>query len=335
MYFAQKNARLTSDQKIVQVLGELIDVEWDIVLFSETRANSQDCIVTGGHRLITHLDGYIGAGVGILVNSRWTRCIQKVHIVSDRILAIDMLFGNLKARVVSVYMPHAGFNWQKLFDVYNQLSLLLTPTLRARQMIIVGGDFNTALNVGHRGDCLADFCNNFELSIANSNGLDLDHNQWTFKSWNGSLRRIDYVCHSTFANCDESSATSVLDLGSDHRAVHAALQIYFPKTQRRHRKKPTRGWRPKLDSRGHPSDFHKILDDSISVKRPVSAQDFNELIVQAASVAGDAANSRASICKPHKSQHLKVLLRERKLETRQQERKQLSKRIHKETRRAL
>ena len=37
-----KNALLTSDEKIVQVLGELIDVEWDIVLFSETRANSQD-----------------------------------------------------------------------------------------------------------------------------------------------------------------------------------------------------------------------------------------------------------------------------------------------------
>ena len=97
-------------------------------------------------------------------------------------------------------------------------------------MIIVGGDFNTALNVGHRGDCLVDFCNNFELSIANSNGLDWDDNQWTFKSWNGSLRRIHFVCYNTFANLDESSATSVLDLGSDHRAIHAALQIYFPKT---------------------------------------------------------------------------------------------------------
>ena len=32
-----KNARLTSDQKIVQVLCELIDVEWDIMLWSETR----------------------------------------------------------------------------------------------------------------------------------------------------------------------------------------------------------------------------------------------------------------------------------------------------------
>ena len=97
----------------------------------------------------------------------------------------------------------------------------------------------------------------------------------------------DFVCHSTIVNCDESSATSVLDLGSDHRAVHAALQIYFPKTQRRHRTKTTRGWRTKLDSRGHPSDLHKILDYSISVKRPISAQGFNELIVQAASVAGD------------------------------------------------
>ena len=58
-----KHERLTSDEKIVQVLGELIDVELGIVLFSKTRDHSQDCFATSGHRLTTHLDGHIGAGV--------------------------------------------------------------------------------------------------------------------------------------------------------------------------------------------------------------------------------------------------------------------------------
>ena len=73
--------------------------------------------------------------------------------------------------------------------------------------MIVAGDFNTTLNVGHRGDCLADVCNNFELSIANSNDFHWDNNQWTFKRWSASLRRIDFLCHSSFTNYAESSAT--------------------------------------------------------------------------------------------------------------------------------
>ena len=55
----------------------------------------------------------MNAGVGILVHSRWTRCTKKVHIIRDWILGIDISFGALKTKVVSVYMPHDGFNWQK------------------------------------------------------------------------------------------------------------------------------------------------------------------------------------------------------------------------------
>ena len=67
--------------------------------------------------------------------------------------------------------------------------LLLTPILSARQMTIQGGDSNTALNVGCRGDYLMDVCNNFELSATNSNGLDWD-NKWILESSNGSLRKL-------------------------------------------------------------------------------------------------------------------------------------------------
>ena len=70
-------------------------------------------------------------------------------------------------------------------------SRLLTPTLRSRQIVIVGGDFNTSIDVGARGDLLADVANHFGLVIANSSGNGWDDDQWTFKSWSGTLRRIN------------------------------------------------------------------------------------------------------------------------------------------------
>ena len=60
-------------------------------------------------------------------------------------------------------------------------------------MIIVGGHFNVALNVGHSNNSFVNFYNNLELSMANPDGLDWSDNQWTFKSWNGSLRRIAFI----------------------------------------------------------------------------------------------------------------------------------------------
>ena len=49
-------------------------------------------------------------------------------------------------------------------------------------MIIVGGDFNTTLDAGYRGDSLVDFCNYFELPIANSSSVDSVCDNWTFES---------------------------------------------------------------------------------------------------------------------------------------------------------
>ena len=61
-------------------------------------------------------------------------------------------------------------------------SRLLTPTLRSRQIVIVGGDFNTSIDVGARGDLLTDFTNQFGLVIANFLGNRWDDDQQTFKS---------------------------------------------------------------------------------------------------------------------------------------------------------
>ena len=123
-----KNARLSSEERLVQVLGELDCIEWDFVLFSETRTQLSDCVLRGGHRLITNFGDCNSAGVGILVHARWTRYIRKVHLVSDRVMAIDVSIAHYSARIAAVYMPHAGYGLDAIIDTYDELSHYFSNT---------------------------------------------------------------------------------------------------------------------------------------------------------------------------------------------------------------
>ena len=48
---------------------------------------------------------------------------------------------------------------------------------------------------------------------------------WTFCSSMGIKRRIDFIASSRSLSLSSSSATNLLDLGSDHRAVLATFLI--------------------------------------------------------------------------------------------------------------
>ena len=68
-------------------------------------------------------------------------------------------------RVVATYTPHMGYSNHDLYRYYDQLTWVLDDARRQSRTIVVGGDFNTQLNVGLRGDCLADMARNFHLQI--------------------------------------------------------------------------------------------------------------------------------------------------------------------------
>ena len=65
-------------------------MEWDFVLFSETRSKLTDCCLRGGQIMITNLGDYNGAGVGILVHAQWTQSIRKMHLISNRVMVVDV-----------------------------------------------------------------------------------------------------------------------------------------------------------------------------------------------------------------------------------------------------
>ena len=123
-----KNARLSSEERLVQVLSELDCIDWDFVLFSETRTELADRVLRGGHRLITNLGDCNSAGVGILVHARWTRCIRKVHMVSDRVMAIDVSIAQYSVRIRAVYITHAGCGLDAVTITCNELIVVNSNT---------------------------------------------------------------------------------------------------------------------------------------------------------------------------------------------------------------
>ena len=96
------------------------------------------------------------------------------------------------------------------------LHVVLDEAERLHYKIIVGGDFNTELHVGHRGNFFDEFACMWRLQVANYENHD---NCWTFCSSLGVRRTIDYILHGMNVNILKCSISDALDLGSDHRAV--------------------------------------------------------------------------------------------------------------------
>ena len=88
-----KNARLHTNDRLAEASGELNYCQWDVVLFSETRRNSDHCQLAGGHKLYSSSQQTVAAGVAILVNRRLLHGMTRVHAISDRLMFLDVHLG--------------------------------------------------------------------------------------------------------------------------------------------------------------------------------------------------------------------------------------------------
>lgn len=217
-----KNARIHSHERLAELSLEINDIDWDIVLFSETRSNQGHCQLDHGHLLWTSETPTVASGVAILLHKRHGSRVKHFQAWSDRVACLDIQFDTFVLRTVVVYMPHAGYSHEYLMSVYDQLQACVEEAVQHKYKIVVGGDFNTQLNVGARGSLLHEFAAMFDLFVANS---DTSSANWTFSSSMGVRRRIDFILHSANLNLQDANASDDIDLGSDHRSVRATFSL--------------------------------------------------------------------------------------------------------------
>ena len=179
----------------------------------------------GGHRLITQLGKNKYGGVAILIHERYADSIATIREFGERVLAVRIRDNSIKLTVISVYVPHAGYSVDDLHELYKKLRKATAWASSYSSRIIIGGDFNTQLDVGYRGKLLQDFANEYKLTIGNEQIGHQWDSTWTFYSSLGRKRQIDFILLGNGMNSLSVAATNNLCLGSDHRAVQ--LEISF------------------------------------------------------------------------------------------------------------
>lgn len=67
---------------------------------------------------------------------------------------VDVIFSKISIKLISAYAPQSGYLRDVLDTFYDELHSCLEDARRRHFKIVVGGDFSTRLNVGHRGAIL-------------------------------------------------------------------------------------------------------------------------------------------------------------------------------------
>ena len=85
-----KNARLSSDERLLTLTSELESIYWDVILFSEPRAPSGDYFIAGSHRLLLRFDHDV---IATFVHAQHVD-VKAIHRNHDRLLADYLRFGS-------------------------------------------------------------------------------------------------------------------------------------------------------------------------------------------------------------------------------------------------
>ena len=73
-----KNAKLSNDDRLMEILVELENESWDIVLFTETRRPSEYLQLDHDHILFCSGNAKLPTGVAILIHAR-----HRSHVIME------------------------------------------------------------------------------------------------------------------------------------------------------------------------------------------------------------------------------------------------------------
>eukprot|EP00973_Karenia_brevis_P008082 1095156-Karenia_brevis.AAC.1 len=236
-----KNARsFSSDECFAELLEEMADSAWDVILLNETwREEAEELDTLDDRHVWCGSGGTKGKhGVGILVHQRWAAQVHRWRAINERIGVLELNLFKVKLSLIVVYMPHRGYADAEVQRMYDHLSNFIGEARRAKRVVIIGGDWNaeaqSAMSSGDsgavgefanpfgndRGDWLVRWATAERLILCNTLFKKRWGKIWTHRQGDRE-RQIDYLCidakHRDLVR--DAGVSRLLDLGSDHRAV--------------------------------------------------------------------------------------------------------------------
>ena len=124
----------------------------------------------GKHRLIcSNMDTTrsSASGVAILTHRQWTSDIIQKICVNDRVMAVDLKIDKKIIRIMAVYLPHSGYEYNYFQETLTYIERLAMDAWDKRYTLIIAGDFNLSLDHGDRGRAMTELCIQFSMYIVN------------------------------------------------------------------------------------------------------------------------------------------------------------------------
>ena len=125
------------DTRLIELFAELRVILWKIIFISETRRNTQDIFIQGGHRLVSShgfMESVPASGIEILIHCSLIPYIRRKLCLHNRLMALDLKIGAKTIRVICVYAPHSGYPEDEFRSTMEDLSNLVTE-LRASVIV--------------------------------------------------------------------------------------------------------------------------------------------------------------------------------------------------------
>ena len=263
------------------------------------------------------------SGVAILVHSRWIDQIKAFRAVSDRIAYVDLCMYGKRYRIISVYLPHAGYPVRDFNVCMDALRGVILEAASLHMTPIFGGDLNTEIHRGWRSGRLLELLAETGMKICNDTDTLPYDKAWTFRSCLGATCVLDYICAPDTVNDSQSEAGNFLDLSSDHRAVRTCLGI------------PVQDSRRKVPAKKSNTDwqlYQKTVAECPEIRSALHLPELEETLTELAKIC--CQKSTISQDRAWDSEVLQDL-RQRRREATGPERAQLSKLISRKTREQL
>lgn len=226
---------------------ELKKVEWRVVGLAEIHREGEGCTRLENGDLFYYSGGKGDhGGTGFIVSRKYNdQEVIKFESFSTRVTVLTLVVCNCKVALIQVYAPTSQSTEEELELFYADLCNAVDSSKKSGRIFCMG-DFNAKVGWrrkercmgiygygkrNERGERLVEFVEGMNYRILNSFFKKNEEDRWTWLAPNGNyMNEIDFILTNKWDCVRDVGVVTVMDIGSDHRAV--GVKINWGKKRR-------------------------------------------------------------------------------------------------------
>jgi len=236
--------------KFANVKSEMSRMEINILGLAEVRWTGAGILTSDGYTIVYSGGNVHERGVGIILDSEYSKALKGYWPVNDRLLVIKLNGKPFDIYIIQVYAPTSACTDEEIETFYEDLEKTKNG-LKSQDVKIIMGDFNAKVGnekvadiigpfgigeINSRGERLIEWCKEHDYIITNTWFQNHPRRCWTWMSPDKRTRnQIDFIlAPKRFRNAIISAKSMPgADCGSDHIPVVCTMRIKLKRIRKK------------------------------------------------------------------------------------------------------